>query len=159
MRKATFYASATLGGLGALFFFFVLWTMFFGGGGGGSKIARVDCDFASIGRAIKMYGVNAGQPPTTAQGMIALVREPMTGPKPERWSQMLERTPLDPWNIPYHYQLLPPTGPRWRFELRCAGPDGFFGSGDDLAEEFQAGLIFHQVAEDGGEQLNPRSTY
>jgi general secretion pathway protein G len=146
MRKSTFNELATLCGAGTLFFGFVLWTGPSGGTCGGSKLSRVDGDFASIGSAIKMYCVNNGQPPSTGQGLEALVTKPITGPKPKRWSQVMDRTPLDPWNNPFRYKLLPPTGRRWSFEFQCAGPDGFFGSGDDVAEEFEAGVIFDQAA-------------
>ena len=123
------------------------------------KLARVDGDFCSIASAIKMYCVNNERPPSTEQGLKALVTKPVSGPKPKRWSRIMDRTPLDPWNTPFRYQLLPPTGPLWRFELRCAGPDKAFGSGDDLAEEFDASLIFDLPAEESGEEGAPRPSY
>lgn len=105
----------------------------------GAKIQRVDQDFLAIGNALKMYASHAGQPPTTAQELEALVNEPQTSPKPKAWVQVMRMVPADPWGTPYRYALLGPKEREWRWELRSAGPDRVFGNRDDLASEEECG--------------------
>ena len=100
-------------------------------------LSRVELDFVSIGSALKMYAVNNGQMPTTEQGLDALVMKPVIGPTPRRWNQIMTKVPVDPWQTPYRYELLSSQEERGRWELRCAGPDKVFGTGDDEAEEFE----------------------
>lgn len=45
-----------------------------------------------------------GQFPTTEQGLHALVEQPESGPLPKRWTQYLDKTPVDPWGQPYMYE-------------------------------------------------------
>ena len=100
-------------------------------------LSRVELDFVSIGSALKGYAVNNGQMPTTEQGLDALVTKPVIEPTPRRWNQMMTRVPVDPWQTPYRYELLSAQEALGRSELRCAGPDKVFGTGDDEAEEFE----------------------
>jgi general secretion pathway protein G len=123
-----------------------------------AKRLRVESDQVSFAAALKMYVVNNGRPPTTEQGFGALVDKPRTGPEPKRWSRIMDRVPVDPWQTPYRYLLLPPKGTQWRCELRSAGPDGVFGNGDDLAEVTEWGKAVDQAAE-GGEKANSHLSY
>ena len=138
MRKSTFYGLATLCGAGSLFFVYV-W--FFPGRTTccHPPSVRVDGDFISMSSAIKLYHVNAGRPPTSGQGLEALVAEPTTGPKPRRWSQVMTKVPLDPWETPYRYTHLAPKTTEWCCELRSAGEDREFGTPDDVATELEWG--------------------
>jgi general secretion pathway protein G len=105
----------------------------------GTRSDRIGGDLVMISSAVKMYSINTRHPPTTAQGLGALVTEPVVGPKPKRWSRMLDRVPLDPWQTPYRYELLKPRATEWRWELRSAGPDGVFDTADDQASETECG--------------------
>jgi general secretion pathway protein G len=160
MRKTTFYGLAVVCGVGTLLAGLVLCVVH-----DRShmcvlaKSSRVEGDFSSVGSALKMYVVNNGRPPTTEQGLDALVSEPVSGPKPRRWSRVMDRRPLDPWQTPYRYQLLPPTGSQWRWELRSAGPDGVFGSGDDMANEAEAGVYVNSEPVEVGEKVDPRPSF
>ena len=107
----------------------------FGPPGGGGKIQRVELDFQAIHRVIKTYAGDAGQPPTTAQGLGALIDEPRMPPEPKRWVQLLKALPTDPWGTPYHYKLLESKEGEWRWELRFAGPDRIFENEDDWTSE------------------------
>jgi general secretion pathway protein G len=98
---------------------------------------RVLADFQSGSAALKTYQMNAGQPPTTEQGLEALVTRPTLEPLPEVWVQIAEKVPMDPWKQPYHYRLLSEADGVFRWELRSGGPDGIAGNEDDLAEEFE----------------------
>lgn len=108
-------------------------------GGHAGRMMRVDGDFHSILPAIRMYIVDNGRPPTTAQGLSSLVAEPVTGPVPMRWRPLMDRIPVDPWQTPYRYELLTPKAREWRWEFRSAGPDCVFDNADDLASEFEYG--------------------
>ena len=96
---------------------------------------RADC--VSIGSALKAYAENGSRPPTTEQGLEALVEVPMAEPIPEDWVQIASRVPLDPWNQPYRYRALASNGRLFRWEVRSIGPDGVAGNQDDLAQEFE----------------------
>lgn len=100
----------------------------------GAKLAKVAPDSEVISNALKTYTIIAGRPPTTEQGLMALVQEPVAGPKPRRWTQVMKKVPTDPWGNPYHYRLLSEERGRWSFELSSAGKDGILQTEDDWAE-------------------------
>jgi general secretion pathway protein G len=64
--------------------------------------------------AIQLYMLdNNGEPPTTQQGLEALVQEPTTSPRPVNWRKYLENqnlVPFDPWKNPYVYVSPGPNG-------------------------------------------------
>ena len=100
-----------------------------------AKSQRVELDFQAIHRLIKAYASDAGQPPTTAQGLDALITEPRTSPKPKSWTQRMKMLPTDPWETPYRYKLLESKEGEWRWELRFAGSDRILENGDDWTSE------------------------
>ena len=101
----------------------------------GAVLAHVATDDEAIDNAIKTYAINAGRPPTTDQGLMALVEEPMAGPEPRRWVQAMKKVPSDPWGNPYRYRVLSEVYGEWRYELSSAGKDGIFQTEDDWAKE------------------------
>lgn len=94
-------------------------------------------DFQSIGSALKAYAIQVGRPPTTEQGLEAVVARPTLEPLPENWVQVMFKAPMDPWRQPYHNKLLSEADGVSRWELRSAGPDGVTGNEDDRAQEFE----------------------
>ncbi|HNX69510.1 MAG TPA: type II secretion system major pseudopilin GspG [Candidatus Omnitrophota bacterium] len=59
----------------------------------------------NIPTALKLYELDNGFLPTTAQGLQALFQKPTSAPIPENWNgPYLEKPPLDPWGHPYQYQ-------------------------------------------------------
>jgi general secretion pathway protein G len=102
----------------------------------GAKLAHVETDDAALSNAIKTYHINAGRPPTTEQGLMALVKEPTVGPKPRRWTQIMKKLPTDPWGRPYGYRIVVEEDRGWRYEIRSAGIDGIMQTGDDHASEW-----------------------
>ena len=67
-------------------------------------VAKVDID-SNIASALKLYELDNGTFPTTAQSLDALVRKPSTSPVPVNWSgPYLEKDPVDPWGRKYQYQ-------------------------------------------------------
>lgn len=57
----------------------------------------------SLENALKLYKLDNGFYPTTAQGLTALVVKPKTEPIPKHWIPYLSTLPVDPWGSPYHY--------------------------------------------------------
>jgi general secretion pathway protein G len=97
---------------------------------GFAKSVAVRADVQAIGTQLKLYESMNGYPPTTEQGLQALVSQPSTEPRPQRWYQLFKEIPKDPWGNNYIY-LCPgrknPTG----FDLYSAGPDRKADTGDD----------------------------
>jgi general secretion pathway protein G len=97
---------------------------------GFAKSVAVRADVQAIGTQLKLYESMNGYPPTTEQGLQALVSQPSTEPRPQRWYQLFKEIPKDPWGNNYIY-LCPgrknPTG----FDLYSAGPDRKADTADD----------------------------
>lgn len=159
MNKSTFYGLAGFCGGGSLLLGFLLWELDSGVSCSMPKSAVVEQDFMSIHAAMKTYYINARRPPTTAQGLDALVNEPTTGPKPKRWTQVMRKVPADPWGVPYRYALLEPKDREWRRELRSAGQDGVFGNGDDLTAEEESGGSVNPEPVEAGEKADLRPSF
>lgn len=104
---------------------------------GGRALNRCRGDLLSVNSAVRAYVVSAGRPPTTEQGLEALVTRPTLEPLPEDWVQVMFKSPMDPWRQPYHYKLLSEVDGVSRWELRSAGPDGVTGNEDDRVREFE----------------------
>jgi general secretion pathway protein G len=70
-----------------------------------AKIAAAKADInAHLATALKLYELDNGFFPGTAQGLKALEEKPTTSPVPQNWNgPYIEREPLDPWGNPYQY--------------------------------------------------------
>lgn len=115
--------------------FVLLWHAFGPGSHQGddswSGIARVRSDHDTLNSMIVTYAINAGRPPTTEQGLEALVTRPAVEPLPEDWVKIADRVPTDSWKQPYHYRELPSKGGGYRWEIRSMGPDRKLWTEDD----------------------------
>ncbi len=98
------------------------------------RSSQVECDFKSFESALAMYKLNAGNYPSTAQGLNALVEKPTDDPVPVRWVQIMPKIPLDPWGKSYAYQFPGSKNPEM-VEIICLGPDGVDGTGDDMGSQ------------------------
>lgn len=68
-----------------------------------NKVAKSDIE-ANIATALKMYELDNGAFPTTAQGLAALRSKPSLSPVPNNWSgPYIDKDPVDPWGRPYVY--------------------------------------------------------
>src|ERR1044072_4709913 len=89
---------------------------------GVAKGVAVRADLQAIGPQLKLYESMNGFPPTTEQGLQALVTQPSSDPRPQRWYQLFKEIPRYPWGNNYIY-FSPgrknPTG----YDLYSAGPD------------------------------------
>ena len=85
------------------------------------KVAKADIE-ANIATALKMYDLDNGTFPSTAQGLAALRVRPATNPIPQNWNgPYVEKDPLDPWNRPYIY--VSPGEHRSDYDLSSKGKD------------------------------------
>jgi general secretion pathway protein G len=98
-----------------------------------AKIAVADADINSnIGLALKLYKLDNGRYPTTAQGVKALLSKPSSSPAPQNWNgPYLETDPLDPWKEEYKYKS-PGEHNTSGYDLYSVGPDSVEGNEDDI---------------------------
>jgi general secretion pathway protein G len=102
--------------------------------GEGAKVQRVDGDFNAISSALQTYKLNAGQFPTTQQGLQALVTKPTGTPVPRRWVSLAKSVPLDPWGAEYIYRFPGKKNPT-EFEIISKGQDGMENTADDISNQ------------------------
>ncbi|MGC4016128.1 MAG: type II secretion system major pseudopilin GspG [Luteolibacter sp.] len=99
--------------------------------GNSAKITQVNADFSSIGNALEMYKINAGNYPTKQEGLDALVHRPASA---KRWASSMSQVPTDPWKNPYGY-FFPGRKKPAEPEIVSKGPDGMEGTEDDLSSQ------------------------
>ena len=101
-----------------------------------ARVTTANTDLRTISAALKMYRLDNGDYPTTAQGLKALSEKPTVSPIPSNWSAegYLPQAPVDPWGNPYAYQSPAPGG----FALKSFGKDGKEG-GEGLDADIVAG--------------------
>ena len=97
-----------------------------------ARRARAVADLQILGQALEGYRLDAGEYPTTAQGLDALVRQPSLPPVPARWRPdgYLPRLPRDPWGRDYSYACRDGR----HFTLRTLGADGEPGGDGEAAD-------------------------
>lgn len=67
-------------------------------------IAQTDIE-SHLSTALKLYELDNGNFPTTAQGLEALMKAPSSSPVPANWNgPYLEKKPIDPWGSAYVYK-------------------------------------------------------
>ncbi len=84
--------------------------------------------------AIQTYEAHVGRPPTTDQGLAALLEAPQDLANPAKWSGPYltdNVSDTDPWGSPYQY-VSPGTRTRDGFDVWSVGPDGQEGTEDDI---------------------------
>jgi general secretion pathway protein G len=92
-----------------------------------AQVSAAKTQIANFKSAINLYMVdNNGEPPTTQQGLDALVAEPTTSPRPREWKGPyltdVNQVPLDPWGNEFVYQSPGPGGED--FFIASLGADG-----------------------------------
>jgi len=98
-----------------------------------AKITVAEADIKSnIGLALKLYKLDNGVYPSTAQGLNALFSKPSSSPTPNNWNgPYLENDPIDPWKNLYKYKS-PGTYNSSGYDLYSTGPDAAEGTTDDI---------------------------
>ena len=84
-------------------------------------VARADIE-SHLTTALKLYELDNGNFPTTAQGLEALKSKPTASPVPVNWGgPYIEKDPTDPWGNTYIYQS--PGKHRPDFDLYSKGKE------------------------------------
>ena len=88
-----------------------------------AKVAVAQADIqAHLATALKLYELDSGMFPTTAQGLAALREKTSVPPVPRNWNgPYIEREPVDPWGNPYVYAS--PGTHRSDYDLSSKGKD------------------------------------
>ncbi|MBL9132526.1 MAG: type II secretion system major pseudopilin GspG [Verrucomicrobiaceae bacterium] len=84
-----------------------------------------------IATQIQLYEARNMRPPTTEQGIKALVEKPTIEPVPERWMPFLEEVPKDAWGNEYKYRY-PAQKSKKSYDLYSTGANGIEGDEDDI---------------------------
>ena len=84
-----------------------------------------------IAGSIARYELTNGRPPSTEQGLRALIEKPAGEPVPRRWNQIEEKIEKDPWDEPLHYEF-PGKHNTKSFDVFSSGPDRQPGTEDDI---------------------------
>ena len=103
-------------------------------GNSSKKVATAGQDLAALITGLNQYKTIGGSYPSNAQGIEALFKKPTTSPRPRRWTQLLAKMPRDPWKNPYKYSYPGARDPS-KPEIISAGPDGKFGTKDDISNQ------------------------
>ena len=87
-----------------------------------ARVTVANTDIRTISAALRMYRLDNGDYPTTAQGLAALAGKPSAPPVPAAYpaEPYLPQVPQDPWGRPYVYASPAPGG----FSLMSLGKDG-----------------------------------
>jgi type II secretion system protein G len=99
---------------------------------------QVKGDMNSISSVVKMYNINNGHFPSTAQGLRALVTKPTGDPQPMSWTQLSDKVPLDPWAQKYRYESgedVEGKKQTYQFRIISTGKDLQLGTEDDIVHE------------------------
>jgi general secretion pathway protein G len=100
-----------------------------------AKRQTAEIQIRSIEQALAMYYTDNGFFPTTDQGLRALIVNPDSDPKPQKWrGPYLEKgiLPKDPWGNEYVY--LSPGVRLKEFDLVSYGKDGVPGGDGEFAD-------------------------
>jgi general secretion pathway protein G len=95
-----------------------------------AKKTRIQADIQSIRTMLLSYQGMNGFYPTTEQGLKALVVRPDSEPVPNRWTQMMDSVPTDPWAKEYVYRC-PGSKNASGYDLYSSGPDRIPDTADD----------------------------
>jgi len=96
-----------------------------------TEVAFIHEELENLKTKLRLYEIRNGSLPSTEQGLQALVERPGDQPIPHRWRRLLADVPKDPWNHEYRLEV-PATHSRDAFDVFSAGPDGKFGTADDI---------------------------
>lgn len=98
---------------------------------GVAKDTKIKSDLQTIQTQLMVYESMNGFPPSSDQGLKALVSQPSSSPAPRNWRQLLKEVPLDPWGMEYQYAA-PGRRNADGYDLFSAGKDRIPGTDDDI---------------------------
>lgn len=94
-----------------------------------AKQLKAKMQMESISTALKLFKLDNGNYPTTAQGMMALVEQPETSNQIKNWRKggYMDKIPKDPWGNDFVYVS---PGVHGDFDISSYGGDGTPGGED-----------------------------
>lgn len=98
-----------------------------------AQITTAKADMKVISAGLMMYKLNAGNYPTTEQGLKVLWKKPTIDPIPRRWVMVMDKEPKDPWGNPYRYSFPGKKDPA-KIDLSSDGADAVAGNKDDVVD-------------------------
>lgn len=100
---------------------------------------RAEIQIIGLGTALDMFEFQNGYYPSVTTGLNELIVEPAGATNWHRYYEGRDgKIPLDPWGHPYLYEY-PGKHRTNSYDLSSAGPDGKFGTGDDIGNWQEAG--------------------
>lgn len=96
-----------------------------------AKIAQAEMYITRLAGHIALYEMTSGFPPSTVQGLRALVEKPQGEPSPRKWSQREDRIEPDPWGMEYRYEF-PGRRNKKGADIYSCGPDRQPDTADDI---------------------------
>ena len=98
---------------------------------GVAKDTKIKSDIQTIQTQLMVYESMNGFPPSSEQGLKALVQQPASSPSPRSWRQLLKEVPMDPWGMEYQYAAPGKHNPDG-CDIFSAGKDRIPGTDDDI---------------------------
>lgn len=95
-----------------------------------AKETKAETDIKNISTQLQLYESQNLRPPSTEQGLQALVTQPTSEPLPPKWRALMEELPQDPWGNAYQYKY-PAERSKKAYDIFSWGPDGK-ESADDI---------------------------
>ncbi len=105
-----------------------------GRGGASAEIKMTETMVNGVEAKLQEYRMLGGMYPSQAQGLQALVTKPSIAPVPRRYVSLYDELPRDPWGKELKYAY-PGSKDAGKPEIISAGPDGVFGSEDDISSQ------------------------
>jgi general secretion pathway protein G len=99
---------------------------------GEAQKAKALADISGLGTQLMIYQAQNGFPPSTEQGLKALVTKPEGDPPARSWRQYLPNLPLDPFTKQEYHYLQPGKHNPNGFDVYSAGPDRKYDTEDDV---------------------------
>lgn len=96
-----------------------------------ARETKVKSDIQTIATQLMVYESLNGFPPTSEQGLKALVQQPSSSPAPRNWRQLMKEIPQDPWGMEYQY-VAPGRHNGDSYDLFSAGKDRVPNTDDDI---------------------------
>ena len=95
-----------------------------------AKIGTTKIQMANLKASLGEFEVHAGRFPTTAEGLDALLKKPSDLSDDQWTGPYVDSTPKDGFSKPFEYKC--PSDHGKDYDITSAGPDGKFGSADDI---------------------------
>ena len=96
-----------------------------------SKKGEAQIYITTIAGNLAQYELLNGMPPSSSQGLKALMEKPAGDPHPRKWRQHMEKILPDPWGVDYRYEF-PGRHNKNNYDVFSCGPDRAPNTEDDI---------------------------